>query len=166
MSRVTVDLRDVVITGARQGELALLSALAIRAKKHWGYPPELIAEWLPELTITPSSFESQEVMVARAAGRALGFYALEFRDTTAALEHLWVDPPSMGIGVGRLLLRHAEEQAYAKGFAYLEIDSDPNAEAFYLRMGAERVGSVSAPVPGDSDRTRPQMKLSVSQRDS
>jgi hypothetical protein len=38
------------------------------------------------------------------------------------------------------LFAHALEQTRGLGFGQLEIESDPNAEGFYLRMGAHRVG--------------------------
>ena len=46
----------------------------------------------------------------------------------------------MGRGVGRSLFLHALERTRALGFRALEIESDPNAEGFYLRLGAHRVG--------------------------
>jgi hypothetical protein len=42
--------------------------------------------------------------------------------------------------VGRALFEHSVEQARALGFCSLHIESDPNAEGFYERMGARRVG--------------------------
>ena len=48
----------------------------------------------------------------------------------------------MGKGVGRRLFEHARAVAAGAGVRVLEIDSDPNAEAFYCRMGAVRVGEI------------------------
>ena len=59
------------------------------------------------------------------------------------LLHLWVLPEAMGRGVGRSLFRHALERARILGFRELEIESDPNAEGFYRRIGAHRVGTSS-----------------------
>jgi GNAT superfamily N-acetyltransferase len=56
------------------------------------------------------------------------------------LEHLWVLPNAMGGGVSRALFAHALERARVLGFESMEIESDPNAEGFYERMGARRVG--------------------------
>jgi hypothetical protein len=41
----------------------------------------------------------------------------------------------MGHGIGRSLFMHPVERAKSLGFQELEIESDPNAEGFYLRMG-------------------------------
>ncbi len=73
---------------------------------------------------------------------------------------LFIDPPFMGQGIGRLLFEWCVEQAAALGAGRLLIDADPKAEAFYLRMGAKRVGqSPSASVPG---RLLPQLAYTVS----
>jgi GNAT superfamily N-acetyltransferase len=56
------------------------------------------------------------------------------------LEDLWVDPVAIGSGVGRRLFDHAVVTAAGLGLTSLLIESDPNAEGFYLAMGAERIG--------------------------
>jgi hypothetical protein len=42
--------------------------------------------------------------------------------------------------IGHSLFLHALERTKALGFRELEIESDPNAEGFYRRLGARRVG--------------------------
>ncbi len=64
------------------------------------------------------------------------------------LLHLWVLPEAMGRGVGRSLFSHALERARILGFRELEIESDPNAEGFYQRMGAHRVGTSTKVLAG------------------
>ncbi|MEO8216515.1 MAG: hypothetical protein ABI718_05485 [Acidobacteriota bacterium] len=39
-------------------------------------------------------------------------------------------------------------RAGSGGHQTLQIDSDPNAESFYLRMGAVPVGTIDAPMMG------------------
>jgi GNAT superfamily N-acetyltransferase len=78
------------------------------------------------------------------------------------LEDLFVEPDAIGTGVGRLLIEHVCRRAAGEGMTSLSIDADPNAEAFYLAMGAVRVGeSPSQSIPG---RLLPQLRLSVSGR--
>ena len=47
------------------------------------------------------------------------------------------------------------------GRTSLAIDSDPNAEPFYLACGALRFGSVPASLRDQPDRFRPQLRLAV-----
>jgi GNAT superfamily N-acetyltransferase len=82
-----------------------LSQLARRAKAHWDYPSEWLAAWRPQLTIEPRYLIEHRVLVAESAGRLVGMCALEDRDTCWSLEHVWVDPGSMGQGVGRTLVQ-------------------------------------------------------------
>jgi len=78
-----------------------------------------------------------------------GFDSLELlSDTEIDLVHLFVDPEFIGIGIGLQLLDHACQTARELGFDKLSIQGDPNAERFYLRCGAERVGErESASIP-------------------
>jgi GNAT superfamily N-acetyltransferase len=56
---------------------------------------------------------------------------------------MWVDQPHIGDGVGRALFEHAADTARAHGGSVLMIASDPNAEGFYKRMGAQPAGTVA-----------------------
>jgi hypothetical protein len=47
----------------------------------------------------------------------------------------------------------------ARGATEMLIDSDPDAEGFYVRSGATVVGRVAAPIEDQSDRYRPQLRL-------
>src|SRR5258708_2775424 len=128
------------ILRASPEDAATLTDIAFAAKRHWGYPEEWIENWRDALTITPEFIASHEAYLARIEDRAVGFYAFvapEGNDRVA-LQHLWVSPEMMGQGIGRSLFRHAVERAGELGFQKLEIESDPNAEGFYLRMGAKR----------------------------
>jgi GNAT superfamily N-acetyltransferase len=65
----------------------------------------------------------------------------------------------MGRGVGRALLDAALALARTGGFRALGIHADPNAEAFYLRHGATRIGVVaSGSIPG---RALPLLRLAI-----
>ncbi|WP_420125922.1 GNAT family N-acetyltransferase [Longimicrobium sp.] len=149
----------IAIRPARPGEAAALTAIAHAAKRHWGYPEAWIARWRDALTLAPAYVRDHIVVVAvDAADRPCGFYALVIEGAGATLDHLWVEPESMGRGLGRALLSHARETARTHGAARLEIDSDPHAEAFYRRMGARRIGEVRADVD-DVPRVLPRMEI-------
>lgn len=139
-----------------------LSAIALAAKRHWGYPQACLETWHDELTVTPDFIRNAAVFVAlRSTGEIVGFYALCTTDTDSDLEHFWVRPEVMRCGVGRALFEHAVKQARAAGCHVLHIDADPHAAGFYERMGAELVGAVPAPIDGQP-RVRPQYRLSLS----
>lgn len=129
-----------VFRRARPAEAAALTQIAFAAKQSWGYPDEWMAEWRADLTIAPGYIESSPVGVAEMAGRAAGFMGLVYADRQWHLEHLWVLPAWQGRGLGRALFAEAVRMAREAGAPELRIKADPNAEPFYLKMGAARTG--------------------------
>jgi len=145
------------IRRAQESDAAELTRIAHEAKRYWGYPERWIELWRDDLTFSPEFIAGHEVYVAEEGGEALGCYGL----AGAALEHFWIRPSAMGKGLGRRLFEHARAAAAGAGVSVLEIDSDPNAEPFYLRMGAVRVGEVRSEVDGQP-RVRPLLNLRLS----
>jgi predicted N-acetyltransferase YhbS len=138
----------VEIRRARARDARDLSRIAHAAKAHWGYPEVWLRLWHHELTLTPRFIEEHDVFCALRDGWIVGFYALSRDGPAFELEHLWVDPDDIGSGIGASLLRDAVERVRAAGGAVLRIVSDPNAEEFYRRMGARRVGEAAATPAG------------------
>ena len=138
-------------------EAKSLTEIAHRSKAHWGYTDHDLRRWRDDLTLDPEWIRSHDVHGVYESGRVTGFYALMLGDTRCELEHFWVDPSRIGYGVGRRLFEHAVMQARTMGAVAIDISSDPHAEGFYLRMGAERVGAVPAPVDDQPARILPRM---------
>jgi GNAT superfamily N-acetyltransferase len=134
-------VRPMQIVPAKPDDAATLTAIAFAAKRHWGYPERWIESWHDLLTVSPEFIAKHETYAAIIDGRIAGFYALGRKGDRADLLHMWVLPDAMGRGVGRSLFLHAVERTKASGCAELEIESDPNAEGFYQRLGAHRIGS-------------------------
>lgn len=133
---------------ATSGDAETLTRIAHEAKRHWGYPEAWIERWRDELTIRPDWLWLHPATVAVVDDAAVGFNGLEIEGRTARLSHLWVRPSVMGRGIGRTLFRDAEIAARSHGCAELVFESDPNAEGFYLRMGAARIGEIPASMDG------------------
>lgn len=130
------------IVRATPADAATLTRIAFAAKRHWGYPESWIQSWKDVLTIDAEFVGGHETYVAVSDSKLVGFYALHPHGNQIELIHFWVLPEAMGRGIGRALFQHAIERAGALGFRELEIESDPNAEAFYEHLGARRVGTV------------------------
>jgi predicted N-acetyltransferase YhbS len=96
--------------------------------------------WRPGLKVSPGFVRDNEVYVAVSGEEAVGFYALVGGGRGVDLEHLWVLPAWIGMGLGRTLFGHAVRRAQELGAMTVTIESDPNAEGFYRRMGARRTG--------------------------
>ncbi len=131
----------------------------MRAKAMWGYAPKLLSAWAADLRIAADSIASQPSFVAADHNGIVGVVQLDAQVCPWQVKHLWVEPSAARRGIGRALVQHAAGHAASHGQKELCIDADPNAEQFYLRIGARRVGVVPAPIEGEPDRQRPQLML-------
>jgi GNAT superfamily N-acetyltransferase len=131
----------VQIVPCKSEDAVALTAIAFAAKRHWGYPEHWIQSWSDVLTIEREFISSHETYAAVVDGQIVGFYALGRKGDRLDLVHMWVLPSTMRRGVGQSLFHHALGRTKALGFHQLEIEADPNAEQFYQRMGAHRIGT-------------------------
>ncbi|WP_300680371.1 GNAT family N-acetyltransferase [Nocardioides sp.] len=156
----------VLLRPALPTEVDLLSALALRSKGHWGYSAEFLDVCRAELTLRQSQVGDVTVAEVGASddgasddGRwnVAGFVLLDGPAPSGELAMLFVDPPYIGLGIGRTLLDHALAEGRRRGYAEVLLDADPDAAAFYRSQGAEVVGeSPSGSVPG---RVLPRMRF-------
>jgi hypothetical protein len=150
---------DVQLRPARRDEAEVLSRLALRSKGHWGYDRAFLDACREELTFRPDEIGPRRMVVAESARRVLGFYSLDGEPPDGELGNMWIEPASIGTGLGRLMWQHAMEAAGKAGFATVRITAEPFAEGFYRAMGAERVGQApSGSLPG---RTLPVLRIQV-----
>ncbi|GGN60194.1 N-acetyltransferase [Actinoplanes lobatus] len=149
----------IVMRLARVEEAGALTELALRSKAHWGYDELFLKACRDELTLSPGEISSRRTSVAEIDGRIAGFYTLDGQPPEGELGNLWIDPKHLRRGIGRSLWQHAMGVARELGFAAILIDADPNAEGFYLGMGATTVGTTpSTSIPG---RVLPRMRFDL-----
>lgn len=149
------------IREATPADVQALSSIALAAKASWGYSPSQLAAWRAQLVVTPESLSRWFTFVLELEGMVVAFAQVNPEVSPWEFEALWVLPQHMRRGFGRALVAHAAAHAAARGQTALAIDSDPNAEGFYLRCGAEVVGHVPAPIDGSPIRARPQLLLAT-----
>jgi GNAT superfamily N-acetyltransferase len=151
---------NIQICRAEPDDADTLTEIAHAAKRHWGYPETWIAHWKPDLTITPEFIAGNEVFVAVVDAETAGCCALVLNESLTEIEHMWIRPEYIGTGVGRALFSHATARAAELNIRELEISSDPNAEGFYQRMGAVRIGEVRSVIEGQP-RVLPRMRVQL-----
>jgi GNAT superfamily N-acetyltransferase len=137
------------IVRAKPEDAGVLTEIAHAAKRHWGYPERWIQGWRDILTMRPELIAANVTYAAMENNRVVGFYLLTIESDGLHLDHLWIAPAAMGRGIGRALFKHAIEQARGLGFQAIKIEADPNAEGFYQRMGAKRVGVNVTEIEGE-----------------
>lgn len=134
------------IRRARENEAGFLSALALRSKAVWGYSAEFLRRCEPLLAVSNGYVRANPVFVAEVDGRIQGFYSLNQSRYEIELDLLFVEPAALRGGIGKALLKHAFHTALDLGHSRLFVESDPDAEPFYLRLGARRIGVIASTV--------------------
>ena len=167
---------ELRIRPALPAEADALTAIALAAKRHWGYPEAWIELWRRELTYTSDSFARLTIFCAEFAGHVVGVCSLS-RDEQetpgppdspdlegatdpggAEIEGLWITPTHMRRGIGAALMAHAVDEAGRQGARYLRIVADPYAVAFYEKLGARHIGTLASRPAG---RELPVLRLEV-----
>ena len=123
-----------------------LTALVLRSKASWGYDEEFMARFATTSVTRELVGERRACLVAFAAKRPVGVAVVDDAGTHAWLEDLWVEPEFFGCGVGSALWASVLEVAREWARSCLELESDPNAEGFYLAVEARRTGTRASDV--------------------
>lgn len=130
-------------------EAELLTELCLRSKAVWGYDADFMQACSSELTIRPADLAGDAFRVALVDDAIVGVAEIAVTGGDAELAKLFIAPGTIGTGVGKTLFAWAVNEARARGAMRLWIEADPDAAAFYRRMGATDAGSVpSGSIPG------------------
>ena len=146
---------------AQAGEAEALTALCVRSKAHWGYDDAFMRSSQASLTVSDADIASGRVLVATDDDRVVGVARVE---PDGELGMMFVDPPTMGRGAGRVLFAAAAALARRLGARSMPILADPNAAPFYERMGARFVSHApSDAIPG---RTLPLYEYDLTHKET
>lgn len=159
MATTTPPNGELIIRAGLATDLPTLDAIARAAKAHWGYSAAQLAAWHDDLTTRAESLRARPLFVAQRDGVPVGFVQVATDTAPWEIWALWIEPSRMRRGIGRALLERAMDLAAAAGQTELAIDADPHALAFYRACGARVVGEIAAPIDGEPDRARPQLRL-------
>ena len=133
------------IRDASPAEAAALASLQRRSSDVW-------EEYRAQLAASPGLIEPPHEAIAEgrvrvavdASGRRLGFsVVLAAEGDRVELDDLFVEPDSMGRGVGRLLVADVVSRAAAVPATGVDVTANPNALGFYERVGFRVTGEVA-----------------------
>src|ERR1700722_17970600 len=133
----------------------------MQSKAHWGYDDNFLKASEPSLAVSKERIADGRVLVAEDMDqRVLGIAAADpLKDGAFDLTLLFVEPDAIGKGVGGKLFAAIVELIAREGAKRLLIEADPNAEGFYKRLGARRIGDApSSAIPG---RTLPLLEFVI-----
>ena len=131
------------IRALRIDELDFISALALRSKGYWGYSQDFLDACKDELSITSGQFYNPKFYfrVIEQETTIIGYYAIYCLDsTTYELDALFVEPEYIGQGIGKKLIDDAKTLVMQLGGTKIMLQAEPNAEPFYLKVGAKIIG--------------------------
>lgn len=165
-----IDLSKIEINKAIDTDSNILTELSFAAKRHWNYPDHYYDLWKDELTITKDYISQNIVYNAQIGDLIVGFYSIvENKSDIYAgetfvkkgfwLEHLFIKPDYLKLGIGRLMIDHAKMISKAMGISNLLIFVDPFAKGFYNKIGADYQYDSKSSIPG---RLIPVYELKVS----
>ena len=128
----------------------LLRDIEIASKAYWGYSNELMDQFAKVISMSPDYVRDHEVWVVDQGGEIAGFYGLMHHGEVCELDHLWLLPQYIGMGLGRCLFEHAVNRARETDAVRMEWQAEPNAMAFYRRMGGcylrTAIGMLGTPI--------------------
>lgn len=136
-----------------------LTDLTFRSKAHWGYSSEQLEIWRDDLTVTANYIVENEVYVLFVETKIIGYYSWSKQsDGSIELNNLFVDPPFIGQGFGKILMQDFLARIKERGINMIQLFSEPQAENFYSRFGFKTVGQHQSSI---KDRFLPIMELKL-----
>jgi N-acetylglutamate synthase-like GNAT family acetyltransferase len=142
---------------AEAKHLELLRDTLIASKGYWGYSQEQLEQWRSNLNFKEEYVTRNTVRLILEDASVIGFFAL-VKSGINELDHFWLLPKAIGKGNGNLVFKQILLECKALNIADFYIISDPDAEGFYLKKGAVKVGEVySEP----QKRMLPRLKYSL-----
>jgi N-acetylglutamate synthase-like GNAT family acetyltransferase len=135
----------------------LLRDTLITSKGYWGYSQEQLEQWRSNLKFEEEYIARNTVKLILKDKEVIGFFAIVKGDNDE-LDHLWLLPKAIGKGYGNLVFEQILSECHTLKISSFYIISDPDAEGFYLKKGALKVGEVySEP----QKRMLPKLKFTV-----
>lgn len=137
------------ILPAKITDATALTEISFRSKAHWGYSPEQMEIWRDDLTITQDYIRSHEVFILSKENQTVGYYSYQtFTHGKAHLDNLFILPEQIGKGYGKILMQDFLQRIKNDGYRIATLNSDPHAEAFYLKLGFKVIGQFATSIEG------------------
>lgn len=147
----------MIIEKAKNTDGNELTELTLRSKSHWNYSREQIDKWKNDLTITSNYIDKKEVYKLICNEIVIGYYSyFRLNDKEIKLENLFIEPKFIGKNYGKLLMSDFVNRIIKTDFEKVILDSDPNAEKFYSKLGFRVIGKLKSSI---KNRYLPIMEL-------
>ncbi|MBF4464485.1 GNAT family N-acetyltransferase [Flavobacterium sp. LC2016-12] len=149
----------MTIEKAISSDHQILTDITKKSKAYWGYSDEQIEKWSQFLTVTPVYIDANGVYKLIIEKKLAGYYSFLYEDEkTVKLDNLFILPEYIGKGFGKILMRHFLLEVEKTSVNKIILDSEPNAELFYTKLGFVKTGQIETSI---KDRFMPIMELNI-----
>ncbi|MFD1604282.1 GNAT family N-acetyltransferase [Flavobacterium artemisiae] len=136
-----------------------LTEITKKSKAYWGYSEEQILAWDNQLTITQDYIEKNPVFNLVDETKIIGYYSyLKLENNQVKLDNLFVLPEYIGKGFGSFLMNDFLERIRNEKYEKVILDSEPNAEQFYQKIGFIKIGEFETSI---KNRFMPIMEMKL-----
>ena len=136
-----------------------LTEITKKSKAYWEYSVEQIQKWDKSLTISQDYIRDNKVFKLVEKGLIIGYYSYFLKDEKVIeLDNLFILPEHIGKGFGKYLLLDFLNRIKETGIEKITLDSEPNAEEFYAKMGFVKVGEFETSI---KNRFMPIMEMKL-----
>lgn len=136
-----------------------LTSITKKSKAYWGYSAEQIQKWDKNLTISQDYIRNNNTFKLTENDLILGYYSYLFEnEKTVKLDNLFILPEHIGKGFGKQLLLDFLNKMKEEKIERIILDSEPNAESFYSKMGFVKIGEFETSI---KNRFMPIMEMKL-----
>ncbi|WP_026728302.1 GNAT family N-acetyltransferase [Flavobacterium denitrificans] len=136
-----------------------LTSITKKSKAYWGYSAEQIQKWDKSLTITQDYIRNNDTFKLIDNNLIIGYYSYFFKEgKTIKLDNLFILPEYIGKGFGKQLLLDFLNRMKDEKIEKIILDSEPNAESFYSKMGFVKIGEFETSI---KNRFMPIMEMKL-----
>jgi len=122
----------------------LLSELAYQSEAYWGNDGKYMEQFRLHYNVTQKFISENPVYLLEENCLPVGFWGLTRTENGWELEFFYIDSPLIGKGYGRKLWDSLIGECGKIGVESFEFVTSPEAERFYLKMGAKTIGHVES----------------------
>ena len=136
-----------------------LTEITKKSKAYWGYSDEQMGKWNNNLTITIDYIETNSVFNLVHENQIIGYYSyLRLENNQVKLDNLFILPEYIGKGFGSFLMNDFLERMRNEKCQKIILDSEPNAEQFYQKIGFTKIGEFETSI---KNRFMPIMEMNL-----
>lgn len=147
------------IRSAKIDESETLTNIAARSESYWGYDSDYMDKFNLIYKVTKEFISKNPTFIIEEEDTIIGFYGVLIENDMTSLEYFFIEPEYIGQGYGKLLWNHLVEICKSIGIKEFMIVTSPQAQEFYVKMGAITCGEVESLLK--KERIIPQLIYTV-----